>query len=105
MHFVETPVFTKLVHQYLTDADYRAIQLALMLRPQHGALIRGSGGLRKIRWRAAGTGKRGGVRVIYHWDPATATFYCLFAYRKNVQGDLTQEQIRALRRMVEENFG
>jgi hypothetical protein len=101
VHFVETPVFTRLIHEYLSDAEYRALQLALFLRPQQGAVIRGSGGLRKIRWGAGSTGKRGGVRIIYYWEPSAATFHCLFIYQKNVQGDLTAAQVQRLRRFVE----
>lgn len=67
MRFVETPVFTRAVTSLLSDEEYRQLQLALLIRPEQGALIRGSGGLRKLRWGAQGRGKRGGVRVIYYW--------------------------------------
>lgn len=65
MRFVETPVFTAAVTSLLSDEEYRQLQLALLIRPEQGVLIRGSGGLRKLRWGARGHGKRGGVRVIY----------------------------------------
>ena len=78
MHFVETPVFTRLIREYLDDDAYRAFQLALILRPEQGPVIRGSGGLRKVRWAAGTSGKRGGVRVIYYWDPPPSTFYFLY---------------------------
>lgn len=104
IHFVETPVFTRLLSRYLDDDAYRELQLALILRPEQGPVIRGSGGLRKIRWAFGKSGKRGGVRVIYFWDPERATFYCLYAYRKSVQGNLTPPQVRALRAMIREEF-
>ena len=66
MRFVETPVFTASVTLLLSDEEYRQLQLALLIRPEQGVLIRGSGGLRKLRWGARGRGKRGGVRVIYY---------------------------------------
>jgi len=65
MRFVETPVFTKRVKDLLPDEDYRTLQIALLLRPEQGPLIKGGGGLRKVRWALKGVGKRGGVRVIY----------------------------------------
>jgi len=102
--FVETPVFTELVQHTLDEGSYRALQLTLLLRPEQGSVIRGSGGLRKIRWGAEGRGKRGGVRVIYYWDKPRATCYMLFLYRKNEQGDLTSAQIRTLARLVREEF-
>lgn len=69
MRFIETPIFTDDVRKYLDDGDYRALQLALVLRPEQGALIRGGAGLRKLRWGAEGRGKRGGVAAC---GPSTA---------------------------------
>ena len=51
------------------DEHYRQLQLELVARPESGVLIRGSGGLRKLRWYVRGGGKRGGLRVIYYWAP------------------------------------
>ena len=104
MLFVETPVFTDLVRRHLDDDDYRALQTSLMLRPEQGPVIAGSGGLRKLRWGSVGRGKRGGLRVIYFWDRSSARFYMLFMYRKNEQGDLTAAQTRLLARLVREEF-
>jgi hypothetical protein len=59
MLFIETPIFTKLVIDLISDDEYRKLQLALVLRPEAGKLISGSGGLRKIRWKSGGSGKRG----------------------------------------------
>ncbi|MEI6243927.1 MAG: type II toxin-antitoxin system RelE/ParE family toxin [Acidobacteriota bacterium] len=72
MRFVETPVFTSSVSRFLDDDSYRQLQMSLMLRPEQGPVIAGAGGARKIRWARAGSGKRGGVRVIYYWAPSEA---------------------------------
>jgi hypothetical protein len=104
MQFVETPVFTTAIQRHLDDERYRQLQIALMLRPEQGPVIRGSGGLRKIRWASAGTGKRGGLRIIYYWARAGEAFYMLYAYTKAEQGDLTPAQTRQLRRVVREEF-
>ena len=104
MLFIETPVFTDFVQKALDDDAYRALQVALLLRPEQGALISGSGGLRKVRWGVEGRGKRGGLRVIYFWEKARATCYMLFLYRKNEQGDLASAQVRTLARLVREGF-
>jgi mRNA-degrading endonuclease RelE of RelBE toxin-antitoxin system len=105
MRFVETRVFTDLVCKTLDDEEYRALQSSLLLRPEQGPVIPGSGGLRKVRWGTKGRGKRGGLRLIYFWDPETATYYMLFLYRKSEQGDLTKAQTRVLGRLVREEFG
>jgi len=49
MRFVETAVFTASIHGLLSAESYRQLQVALVLRPEQGASIRGSGGLRKLR--------------------------------------------------------
>ena len=65
--FIETPIFTKLTRDLLSDDYYRNLQRMLLLRPDAGDIIQGSGGLRKIRWNIPGHGKRGGLRIIYYW--------------------------------------
>ena len=104
MRFVETPVFTAALQRQLDDERYRRVQVALMLRPEQGPLIRGSGGLRKVRWAKSGGGKRGGLRVIYYWVPVEQVFYMLYIFSKTEQGDLTPTQIRTLGRLVREEF-
>ncbi len=104
MRFVETPIFTRSITTVLDDDQYRFLQLALALRPQQGALISGSGGLRKLRWPVPGRGKRGGARIIYYWDKPTETFFMLFAYTKQEQGDLTPKQAKNLGKLVRKEF-
>ena len=98
---IETSIFTKEITRLLADEHYRILQSALILRPDAGDLIRGSGGLRKIRWNLPGAGKRGALRVIYYWDPPDNIFM-LLPFRKSKQDDLTQEQLKILRALVKE---
>jgi mRNA-degrading endonuclease RelE of RelBE toxin-antitoxin system len=103
--FIETPIFTQELKGLLSDDEYRALQLALLFRPTQGAVIPGGGGLRKMRWRLAGKGKRGGVRLIYYWDKPGATIYMLFIYPKSERDDLTASQLRILSKLVREELG
>ena len=81
--FIETKRFTSLVPQYLTDDEYAALQQALVTTPDAGDVIRGSGGVRKLRWRVAGRGKRGGIRVIYYLRTQQGEIWMLTVYAKN----------------------
>jgi hypothetical protein len=104
MRFVETAVFTSRLSDYLDDESYRALQSALLVHPDQGALIPGSRGLRKLRWRPKGGGKRGGLRLIYHWNAREEVVFMLFVFSKSEQGDLTPAQVKTLARLVREEL-
>lgn len=104
MVIVETSIFTRRVIRLLDEEGYRVLQTDLLQNPEKGALIRGSGGLRKLRWSLPGRGKRSGVRIIYYWADAPGRLLMLLIYGKNEQGDLSAEQVRPLRPWVEREF-
>jgi len=101
MVIIETPIFTKLIQQLMSDDEYKNLQEALVTRPDRGAVIKNSGGLRKVRWALEGRGKSGGVRVIYYWMTQDDQLYMLFAFPKNAQENLTDVQTKQLRQLVE----
>jgi len=99
MEFVETSIFTQRITKLLTDDEYDDLQAALAEHPKVGDVIPDAGGLRKLRWRATGRGKRGGLCIIYYcWSEDR--LYMIFAYDKVGQGDLTPEQLKVLRAYV-----
>ncbi|HZE90298.1 MAG TPA: type II toxin-antitoxin system RelE/ParE family toxin [Rhizobacter sp.] len=102
MEFVETPTFTRLVTELLTDEDYRALQNLLLADPQCGALIRDGGGIRKMRFAAQGRGKSGGVRAIYYWAKTREQIYMLVIYPKSVKDTLSARETALLRTYVKE---
>ncbi len=100
MELIETPIFTRQVAAAMDDDEYRLFQLHLVQHPDAGDTIRGSGGLRKTRWRLPGRGKRGGARIIYYWKTAHDQLCLLFLYPKSARSDLTPAQLRALRELI-----
>jgi mRNA-degrading endonuclease RelE of RelBE toxin-antitoxin system len=104
MVIIETPLFTKRIQELISDEEYRFLQTHLINRPDTGKIIPGSGGLRKLRWSTGGHGKRGGSRVIYYWFVSKDTILLLFAYPKSEQDDLTRDQIRQLKNIVEKEY-
>ncbi len=101
MIIIETTVFTRLIDQLMNDDQYRELQEWLIENPDIGDLVQGSGGLRKIRWKLTGRGKQGGVRVIYYWAVSADQIRMLYVYSKSDQENLTKEQLRVLRQVVE----
>lgn len=83
MIFIEASAFTKLLPSYLNDDEYLGLQTYLMRKPEAGDLVRGSGGVRKIRWAPDGVGKSGGVRVIYYWKRPDNEIWMLTIYSKS----------------------
>lgn len=104
MVIIETPIFTQRIHELISDEEYRLLQTHLVNRPDVGKVISGSGGLRKFRWSAKGHGKSGGIRVIYYWFVSQEVILLLYAYPKSEQSDLTSEQLRQLRKIVEREY-
>ncbi len=98
MIFIETSIFTKYIHDYLNDAEYSDFQWYLMQNPETGDLIPGSGGLRKVRWRAKGRGKRGGTRIIYYHKNEQGEIWLLTIYSKNEVENLTKEELKLLKK-------
>ena len=104
MVFLETSIFTRLVTELLSDFEYSELQQALLDNPERGDVIRGTDGLRKLRWRYGSKGKRGGIRTIYYWAKSDEQILMLFIYKKSRQDDLTNEQRKKLRKIVEEEY-
>lgn len=96
VHFIETSIFTRQITGLLEEDEFHLLQLTLATNPDAGELIRGSGGLRKMRWSRKGKGKRGGIRIIYYLIKGDE-IYLLFAYPKNKQQDLTAGAIEDLK--------
>jgi len=100
--FIETPQFCAWRERNLDDRALQALQMRLIADPDSGDLIRGAHGLRKLRIPLQSRGKRGGGRVIYYWWSSEHRCYLLYGYAKNVQSDLTAEQLKRLARAMTE---
>lgn len=100
--FQETPYFTRRITKLLTHDEYLELQNLLLDRPDVGDIIQGSGGLRKVRFGRQGTGKSGGVRVVYYWLIRKDVIFMLDVFAKNERSNLTQAQTAALRKLAQE---
>ena len=85
----------------LSDDDLKILEEILLTNPRLGDVIEGTGGARKMRIQMENRGKSGGARVIYVDVFEKEKLYLLLAYPKNVQDDLTPEQKKQVRKLVE----
>jgi len=99
MEFIETSLFTSLIYNYLSEDEYLGLQVYLLQHPDSGKIIRGSGGVRKIRWSTKGRGKSGGLRVIYYWKVSEEEIWLLTVYSKSEQETIL---VHILRKIAEE---
>jgi mRNA-degrading endonuclease RelE of RelBE toxin-antitoxin system len=103
MTFYETDIFTEQIVALIDDESYSELQSVLLADPEAGDLMPRSRGLRKIRWRARGRGKRGGIRVIYYLVDQDEIFM-LYAYSKSRREDISPDQAQILRALVDEHL-
>ncbi|HKO95727.1 MAG TPA: hypothetical protein VJU86_01965 [Pyrinomonadaceae bacterium] len=104
--FVELPAFERNRADYLDDDAFRELQRLLMLHPEGGDVIPGTGGLRKLRFadERRGKGKRGGLRLIYYWWDSGSQFWLFTVYDKDEMSDLTASQRKVLKEMIKKEL-
>lgn len=99
--FVETPLFTQTLPHYFDDDGYAKLQQHLNQHPDAGAVVRSSGGVRKLRWAAEGRGKRGGLRIIYFLRLVRGEIWMLTLYGKNVRENIPAHLLRQMKESIE----
>jgi mRNA-degrading endonuclease RelE of RelBE toxin-antitoxin system len=101
MEFIEASAFTKYVYDYLSDDEYLGLQSFLLVHPESGKVVPGSGGVRKIRWAVSGKGKSGGVRVIYYFKKQDHEIWLLTIYSKNKVENIPAHILRQIAKEIE----
>lgn len=104
MEFIEAPSFTKFLYDYLTDEEYAGLQYHLLLYPESGTKIPGTGGVRKLRWDmpSRGKGKSGGVRVIYFYRMSDSEIWLLTIYPKSLRATIPAHILRRIAQEFED---
>lgn len=103
MEFIETTTFTKYVYIYLSEDEYLGLQRFLLVHPEAGKVVPGSGGVRKLRWAMAGRGKRGGLRVIYYFKRRDDEIWLLTIYSKSEVKNIPAHILRQIAREVNDD--
>lgn len=100
IEFVETSIFTKQIKELATDDELKDLQAELIAQPEKGDIIRGTGGLRKVRMAVGNKGKSGSLRVLYVLAHSNKIFLVL-AYAKSVKDSLTKDEKSRLKELVQ----
>ena len=99
--FVELPLFrSKWKALGLNDDDLKRLQEEILLDPKTGAVMQGTGGIRKMRFAFEHRGKSDSVRIIYIDFEVYEKIYLLTAYPKNEKDNLSKEERNDLRELV-----
>src|SRR3954451_23321318 len=99
--FIEQPVFTRALLDLVDDDLYRKFQNELASNPEKGPVVKGSGGLRKVRMALPGRGKSGGARVLYLWFPRHSTLVLYLIYSKGEMEDIPPAKMKAIKHEVQ----
>ncbi|GCF90622.1 type II toxin-antitoxin system RelE/ParE family toxin [Shewanella baltica] len=100
IEFVETSIFTRQIKELATDDELKDLQAELIAQPDKGDMIKGTGGLRKVRMAVGNKGKSGSIRVLYVLALADK-IYLVLAYPKAVKDSLTAEEKAKLKLIVQ----
>ncbi|RFC36653.1 MAG: RelE toxin of RelE / RelB toxin-antitoxin system [Candidatus Nitrotoga sp. SPKER] len=101
---VETEEFEYLWPLYWTEKEYEAFQVFIAENPNAGDVVRDSGGVRKVRWSRQGSGKSGGVRVIYFNRMANGEIWLILIYAKSKLDSISGDQLRKVKHEIEKTI-
>ena len=97
---LEMPAFAQQAEGLFTEDERQQLAVFLGNGPEAGDLIKGTGGVRKLRWGAKGKGKRGGARVVYYYHDDEVPIFLFYCYSKSDQDDLSAKDRAELKKIV-----
>ena len=98
---IETPVYSRKAEGLLSENEREEFAAFISQNPTAGSVVRGSGGVRKVRWVRGGSGKSGGVRVIYYNQLSHEEIWLLTLYAKNERATIPAHELRLIKEAIE----
>ncbi len=99
---IETPVYCHKVGGILTADEREAVAAFISANPMAGSVVRGSGGVRKVRWAQQGRGKSGGARIIYYNRLANGEIWLLSIYAKGDRSTIPAHELRLIKETIDD---
>ncbi len=99
--FIELTPFSRARDEYFDDDEFAAFQRHLASNPLGGDVIPDTGGVRKIRWAREGTGKRGGLRVIYYVQDRLGRIWLMTVYAKSARENIAVKNLLKLKESID----
>lgn len=100
MQLFATRTYGRAIRKLVSEEARKEMETAIAANPGEAPIIRGTGGIRKLRWAGSGRGKRGGIRTIYFYHAGPRAVYLLTAYAKADRDDLSPADKKALSQLV-----
>lgn len=97
---VETKAFSRYAKDIFNETELVELKMILACNPEIGVVLKGTGGVRKMRWTVHNKGKSNGARVIYFCGNDTMPIYLLAAYRKSEKIDISETEKRQMKNLV-----
>ncbi len=98
---IETPTYSSKVGEILTDDEREALAVYISINPRAGSVVRGTGGVRKLRWAQRGRGKSGGTRIIYFNRLAHGEIWLLTIYAKGGRTNIPAWELKLIREAID----
>ena len=98
---IETPVYSSKVSRILTEGERDAFAAFISENPTVGSVVKGSGGVRKVRWAQQGRGKSGGARIIYYNRLANGEIWLLTIYAKGDRSTIPAHELRLIKETID----
>lgn len=98
---IETPVYSGKVTRILTEDEREAFAVFIAQNPRAGPIVRGSGGVRKVRWAREGSGKSGGARVIYYNRLDNGEIWLLTLYAKSDRSTIPAHELKMIKEVID----
>ncbi len=98
---IETPIYCRKAERFLNEEEREGFAAFIARNPTAGSVVKGSGGVRKVRWARSGSGRSGGVRIIYYNQLEHEEIWLLTLYTKSDRSTIPVHELKLIKKAIE----